>query len=43
MNELPWLAEARKYIGLKENTSKTAHNPTLLAMLDKMGSFSSES
>lgn len=43
MNELPWLAEARKHIGLKENTSKTAHNPTLLAMLDKMGSFSSES
>ena len=43
MNELPWLAEARKYIGLKENTSKTAHNSTLLAMLEKMGSFSNES
>lgn len=43
MNELSWVAEARKYIGLKENTSKTAHNPTLLKMLEKMGSFNGES
>ena len=42
MNELAWLAEARKHIGLKENTSKTAHNPTLLAMLEKMGGFTGE-
>lgn len=42
MNELLWLAEARKYIGLRENISKTSHNLTLLKMLDKMGDFSSE-
>lgn len=42
-NELNWIAEARKHIGIRENTSKTAHNPTLLAMLDRMGEFSNES
>ncbi|BCG66149.1 baseplate hub subunit and tail lysozyme [Pseudomonas phage vB_PaeS-Yazdi-M] len=42
-NELPWVAEARKYIGLREDTSKTSHNPKLLAMLDRMGEFSNES
>lgn len=42
MNELAWIAEARKHIGLKENTSKTAHNPTILAWLERMGQFSGE-
>lgn len=42
-NELPWVAEARKYIGLREDTSKTSHNPKLLAMLNRMGEFSNES
>lgn len=41
-NELSWLVEARKYVGLKEDTSKTTHNQTLLAMLLRMGSFSGE-
>lgn len=42
MLELDWIAEARKHIGLKENTSKTEHNPVLLKMLDAMGEFSNE-
>lgn len=41
--ELPWIAQARKYIGLVEDTSKTSHDPTLLAMLKSMGSFNGES
>lgn len=43
MNELPWVAEARKHIGLKEDTSKIRHNPTILRWLDQMGKFSNES
>lgn len=43
MSELPWIAEARKHIGLKESTAVGAHNPVLLGMLAKMGSFSNES
>lgn len=42
-DELPWIAEARKYIGLQENTSKTEHNPVIIAMIDRMGLFSAES
>jgi len=42
-NELPWVAEARKYIGLREDPSKASHNQKLLAMLDRMGEFSNES
>lgn len=41
MSELPWIAEARKLIGLKEVTG-SAHNPVILDMLSKMGSFSNE-
>lgn len=40
--ELPWIAEARKHIGLLENTSKTAHNPQIIRWLDQMGSFTGE-
>lgn len=40
MTELNWIAEARKHIGLRENTSKTEHNPTLLQWLSDMGNFS---
>src|SRR5690554_5877296 len=42
-NELPWVAEARKYIGLRENTSKTEYNPVIVKMLERMGAFSNES
>lgn len=41
--ELPWVAEGRRYIGLRENVSKTAHNPILLNMLGQMGTFNGES
>ena len=33
--ELPWIAEARKHIGLKENTSKFKHSPTILSWADQ--------
>jgi uncharacterized protein (TIGR02594 family) len=42
MNELSWIAKAREYIGLKENVSRTEHNPILLDMLDEMGEFTGE-
>ena len=42
MTELPWIKEAREHNGLKEIVGGK-HNPTLLAMLKVMGSFSSES
>lgn len=40
--ELPWVAEARKHIGLREDTSKVRHNPTILSWLKRMGSFNGE-
>lgn len=42
MTELPWLAKARKYIGLKEDKSKTTHNPQLVYMLYVMGKHNNE-
>lgn len=42
MNELAWIAEARKLIGLRELVG-SQHNPILLAMLKQMGKFSNES
>lgn len=39
MEELPWIAEARRHIGLREDTSRARHNPKILAWLDKMASF----
>ena len=41
--ELPWMAEARKHIGLTEIPGKTSHNKTLLQWLKDMGRYSSES
>jgi hypothetical protein len=35
--ELPWIAEARKHIGLKEDTSKFKHSPTILSWLKTWG------
>lgn len=42
MNELSWVAKARKYLGLKEDTSKHSHNPQLLYMLKVMGQHNHE-
>lgn len=39
---LAWIAIAITFLGLKENTSKTAHNPTIIKWLGKMGSFNGE-
>lgn len=41
MTELPWVALARKYIGLEE-IKGTRHNPTIIKWLDEMGQFSNE-
>lgn len=41
MNELPWIKLARAYLGLKE-VKGTQHNPTIIHMLDKMGSYQKE-
>ncbi len=43
MQELAWIKEATKYIGLKEDTSRVKHNQTILYMLSKMGGYSGES
>lgn len=40
--KLAWIEKALEYLGLKENTSKTAHNQTILDMLTAMGSFNGE-
>ena len=37
--ELPWIAEARKHIGLKEDTSRFKHSPTILSWLKKLGAW----
>lgn len=42
-NDLPWMAEARRHIGLTEIPGRQTHNKTLLAMLADMGKYSSES
>lgn len=39
---LHWIIIAMSFLNLKENTSKTAHNPTILNWLGKMGSFNGE-
>lgn len=38
-NDLSWMIEAKKHLGLKENTSKTAHNPTILKWLSSLGAW----
>lgn len=42
MTELHWIEEARKHIGLYENTASDKHNPTILKWLKDMGSFNGE-
>ena len=39
MTELPWIAEAKKHIGLKEIVGTKAHNPTIVQWLKEMGNF----
>ncbi|WP_286715933.1 TIGR02594 family protein [Acinetobacter sp. UBA2581] len=41
-NDLAWMVEAKKHIGLRENTSKTKHNPTILKWLKSLGAWWSE-
>ena len=36
MSELAWIAEGRKLIGTIENTSKTSHNPVVIAMWESI-------
>lgn len=43
MKELAWIEKARSYIGTKEIPGRASHNKTLLAMLNKMGDYSTES
>ncbi|MDQ9009049.1 TIGR02594 family protein [Acinetobacter gerneri] len=38
-SDLAWMVEAKKHLGLKENTSKTAHNPTILKWLKTLGAW----
>lgn len=38
-SELDWIAEGRRYVGLRENTSKTAHNSTILKWLGSLGAW----
>lgn len=40
--ELPWIAEARKYIGMSEIVGTKAHNQTILGWLRKLGAWWSE-
>ena len=39
MQELEWIKEARKHIGLKEVVGTKAHNPTIVQWLKEMGTF----
>lgn len=41
-NDLAWMVEAKKHIGLRENTSKTAHNPVILKWLKSLGAWWAE-
>ena len=38
-SELAWIAEARKHVGLKEDTRKTHHNTTILKWLGSLGAW----
>ncbi|EMT3747175.1 TPA: TIGR02594 family protein, partial [Neisseria gonorrhoeae] len=38
MTELPWIAEARRHIGLKEIPG-AKHNPTIVQWLKETGGF----
>lgn len=39
MQELEWIKEARKHIGLKEVVGTKAHNPKIVQWLKEMGTF----
>lgn len=39
MQELSWILEARKHIGLKENTSKAVHNQTIVGWVKELGGW----
>lgn len=41
-NDLAWMIEAKKHIGLREDASKTKHNPTILKWLKSLGAWWSE-
>lgn len=41
MEDLAWIVEARKHIGLRE-IKGAEHEPQLIAMLEKMGGFTNE-
>ena len=39
MQELEWIKEAKKHLGLKEIVGTKAHNPTIVQWLKDMGTF----
>lgn len=41
-NDLAWMIEAKKHIGLRENISKTKHTSTILKWLKSLGAWWSE-
>nr|DAR81656.1 MAG TPA: hypothetical protein [Bacteriophage sp.] len=41
-NDLPWMIEAKKYVGLTENTSKTVHDATIRKWLKELGAWWSD-
>lgn len=41
-NDLAWMIEAKKHLGLRENTSKTVHNPTIVKWLKSLGAWWAE-
>lgn len=43
MREISWIKEAKRHIGLKENTSKSEHSKEIQSMLKAMGWFNGES
>ncbi|WP_417212035.1 TIGR02594 family protein [Acinetobacter venetianus] len=42
LSDLDWMVEAKKYIGLREDTSKTVHNKTILRWLADLKAWWSE-
>lgn len=39
LSDLAWIVEAKKFVGLKENTSRTAHNSTILNWLVSLNAW----
>lgn len=42
LSDLDWMIEAKKYVGLQEDTSKTAHNPIILRWLKSLNAWWAE-